>query len=100
MSLISDKMNQYVLYKRRRGYDDTGAPLYDAPVSIPCRIADDRRTVKDESGNEVVSEQVLYTEQRINPADAFVIGRREIPVIRVSAKESLFGGYDHTEVRL
>lgn len=100
MSMISDKMNTTALYKHRRGYDDTGSPLYDEPVSIPCRIEYDRRVVKDYKGNEVVSERVLYTEQEIGPNDAIVLDGKDIPVIRVAQKESLYGGYDHTEARL
>lgn len=100
MSMISDKMNATALYKHRQGYDDTGSPLYDEPASISCRIEDDRRVVKDSKGNEVVSERVLYTEQEIGPNDAIVLDGKDISVIRVAKKDSLYGGYDHTEARL
>lgn len=100
MSMISDKLNTTVQYKLRRGYDDTGSPLYDEPVSIPCRIEDDRRVVKDAKGNEVVSERVLYTEREIGLNDALVIDGKDVSIIRVSCKKGVYGGYDHTEARL
>ena len=64
MSMISDKMNTTVLYKHRWGYDDTGSPLYDEPVSIPCRIEDDRRVVKDTKGNKYRSKKRKRAENR------------------------------------
>lgn len=100
MSMISDKMDVTVSYKHRRGYDDTGSPLYDEPVSIPCRIEDDRRIVKDMSGHEVVSERVLFTEREIGLNDALVLDGKDVAIIRVSRKKSVYGEYDHTEVRL
>lgn len=100
MSTISDKLTDAVMIKRRQGYDDTGAPLYDTPEPLLCRVVDDRRIVKDATGHEVVSERVLYTEQPNALDDALVIDGKDTAIIRVAHKRGVYGGYDHTEARL
>ena len=100
MSLIDGKLNQTILYKRRTGVSDTGRPLYEPPVSVPCRLEDDRRLVRNEQGQEVVSESVLFTDFRVYPQDAFEVDGKDIRVIQVSNKVGLNGQFDHCEVRL
>ena len=100
MNLVDGRLNQTALYKRYTRTSDTGKPLYDPPVEIPCRLQDDRQLIRDETGREVVSESVLFTTVEVGPQDAFVLRGRDVKVIRAARKVNLDGEYDHTEVRL
>lgn len=100
MSLTDGWLNQTVMYKRYTGAGETGKPLYDSPVEIPCRLQDDRQLIRDETGYEVVSESALFTAVEVGPQDAFVLRGRDVKVIRAARKVNLDGEYDHTEVRL
>lgn len=98
--MVDGWLNQTVPYKRYAGESDTGKPRYDPPVTILCRLQDDRQLIRDGSGREVVSEAVLFTAVEVGPQDAFVLRGRDVKVIRAARKVNLDGEYDHTEVRL
>jgi len=100
MSLIDDKKNVILPYKRFIKTDAYGSPQYAPPVDDECWLKNERLLVRDESGKEVVSESAIFTNLRVNPQDVFVIGGKNVRVIRVSDKTNLDGDFDHCEVRL
>ena len=100
MSMVTPYLKQTAGLKRYLRSTDTGRAEYAETVEIPCRVQADRRLVRDEKGNQVVSESALYCDERVGPKDVLVVDEREYPVIRTATKVDLDGRYDHTEVRL
>lgn len=100
MSMITPYLAQTVTVKRFLRSTDTGRGEYAPPELLRCRLQDDRQLVRDEKGDQVVSEAALYCVEPVGPKDVLVINERDTPVIRAAAKVDLYGQYDHTEVRL
>ena len=60
----------------RAGRDDwTGVTAWAAPVAFACDYQAEAKTMTDQTGQEFVSRQVLYTERStIQPGDMVLIG--------------------------
>lgn len=58
------------------GFDDwTGVKTWASPVTFQCDYKAEARTMTDQTGQEFVSRQVLYTERStIQPGDMVLIG--------------------------
>ena len=100
MSMVTPYLNQTVTIKRFLRSTDTGRAEYAPPEVLRCRLQNDRQLVRDEKGDQVVSEAALYCVEPVGPKYVLVINERDTPVIRAAAKVDLYGQYDHTEVRL
>lgn len=100
MSMLDGYDNQTVQLRRYLKSDAYGKPVYSDPEPIPCRLQYDRKLVRNDKGETVVSEAGLYTVVEVGALDAITIDGRDVRAVSISRKVDLDGRYDHTEVRL
>ena len=94
--------NKQATLKKYEG-DTPQGPSYEDPVTIKGYYEQEREIVKDDDGNEVISESQFYTSEDIEipPQSILEIGERENEVITVSRYEiPITGKFNHQEVAL
>jgi hypothetical protein len=70
-------------------------------AEIRVRWENRRRTVRDASGSEVVSEALVFTKAPVRTGHALIDSEgREWPVVAVSEQKGLDGRFSHNEVAL
>lgn len=98
-------MQEDIPCRRLVGTNATGGKIYDPPRTedpdvILGRLEWQRRKILNDSGEEALSEAVLFTPERLKPGDLVIVEQKEWPVKAISERKSLYGGTDHWEVRL
>ena len=97
--------NQVIGWRMRTGIKDNGAPIYDpAPPASPAMIRGlvetRRRLVRNEKGEQVLSDTLAVIKEPVNEGDALVWQGREWPVLAVKIVYGLTGAELHREVSL
>lgn len=62
MALPPELIQHEVTVEPYEGTDGYGRPVYGEPVVVPCFLEDARRTVRDKTGAEVISESTFYAD--------------------------------------
>lgn len=84
-------------------YEGDGAygPIYSNPYEIKGYFQQERKVVKDQDGNEVISDAQFFTSEDIEPPTESIVTFKDIEheVISVSHKvNAMTGQNSHTEV--
>ncbi|MGB9613898.1 MAG: hypothetical protein ACPL3B_00120 [Fervidobacterium sp.] len=88
--MIQDFLNQTAILKTATGFNEYGEPITDNKI-IHIRWEGHRKLVRDNKGNEVVSEARFFTLEPIKPVDIVEYGGEEWTVITVSGIPDLDG---------
>lgn len=105
MSLFSFAMVQRAGFHHFTGTNDDGdaeffPSLEKPPAPLFCRFDYKQKEVLDKSGNRVISEASLITEERLTPLDIVVFEGKNYTVKSTSPRHNAFGELDHFEVIL
>jgi len=92
--------NNVVTLESKTGTEFNGTPKFAEPTTIPARIQYKRKLVRNNMGQEVVSEITLYTEATVKTGDRITIGDGKHIVIAVSIHNDLDGNEAFREVVL
>jgi len=95
--MIQDYLNQIATWKRVVGQNMYGEPETEEK-GIKVRWEGKRRLVRDNEGQEVVSEARVFCIEPVQPGDLLEYAGREWPVIAVSIVPDLSGKEAHREV--
>lgn len=95
--MIEGYLNQRAVWKRKTGQNEYGEPETSSK-SIKVRWEGKRRLVRDNQGQEVVSEARVFCVEPVKPGDKLEYAGREWPVIAVSTIPGLDGNESHREV--
>jgi len=93
-------MNTYIDWKHRTGNKDNGAPIFDAAKQIASRVEFKRRLIRNEKGEQVVSEATIFTAVRVDTGDTLTIDGRDWVVISSYPHSGLSGMLLYYEVAL
>lgn len=88
--MIADYLNQTATLKKVTGYNEFAEPITESKV-IQVRWEGKRRLVRDNQGQEVVSEARFFCLEEVQPGDIIEYGGKEWPVITVSEVPDLDG---------
>lgn len=94
--MIADYLNQAATWKRMTGQNEYGEPITESKV-IQVRWEGKRRLVRDNQGEEVVSEARFFCLEEVQPGDIVTYGNRDWPVITVSEVLDLDGNLVYRE---
>lgn len=94
--MIQDYLNQIATWKRVVGQNMYGEPETEEK-GIKVRWEGKRRLVRDNEGQEVVSEARVFCIEPVQPGDLLEYAGREWPVIAVSTVPGLDGKENHRE---
>ena len=61
--MISEALNQKATLWKPEGTDAFGEPDWSDPIHLMVRWEDKKEVVKDDEGNEVTSNAIIYTKQ-------------------------------------
>lgn len=97
--------NQEFGWRHRTGTKDNGTAIFNparpaAPLTVKGRIDYKRRLIRNEKGEQVVSEARVLTMSAVDVGDIVVIGGREWPVLKAGPEFGLLGEELHREVFL
>lgn len=95
--MIRDYLNQTAIWKRVVGQNMYGEPETEEK-EIRVRWEGKRRLVRDNEGQEVVSEARVFCTDPVQPGDFLEYAGKEWPVIAVSTVPGLDGKESHREV--
>jgi len=95
--MIEGMLNQAATWKRKTGQDEYGEPD-TVDTDIRVRWEGKRRMVRNQQGQEVVSEARVYCKEAVQPGDIMTFGDREWPVIAVSETPDMGGQVLYREV--
>ncbi len=95
--MIRNYLNQTATWKRVIGQNMYGEPETEEK-EIKVRWEGKRRLVRDNQGQEVVSEARVFCVEPVKPGDILKYEDREWPVIAVSTIPGLDGNESHREV--
>lgn len=95
--MIQDYLNQIATWKRVVGQNMYGEPETEEK-GIKVRWEGKRRLVRDNEGQEVVSEARVFCIEPVQPGDLLEYAGREWPVIAVSTVPDLGGKEAYREV--
>ena len=95
--MIQDYLNQTATWKRVVGQNMYGEPETEEK-RIKVRWEGKRRLVRDNEGQEVVSEARVFCIEPVQPGDLLEYAGREWPVIAVSTVPDLDGKEAYREV--
>jgi hypothetical protein len=95
--MIEGYLNQRAVWKRKIGQNEYGEPETSSK-SIKVRWEGKRRLVRDNHGQEVVSEARVFCVEPVKPGDILKYEDREWPVIAVSTVPDLSGKEAYREV--
>ncbi len=88
--MIEDYLNQTAIWKKVTGLNEFGEPVTDE-IPIKIRWEGKRRLVRNNQGQEVVSEARFFCLEEVQPGDIIEYGGKEWPVITVSEVPDLDG---------
>ena len=94
--MIRNYLNQTATWKRVIGQNMYGEPETEEK-EIKVRWEGKRRLVRDNQGQEVVSEARVFCTEAVKPGDLLEYQGREWPVIAVSTVPGLDGSESHRE---
>ena len=97
--MIDGYLNQRAVWKRVVGQNMYGEPE-TKQKTIKVRWEGKRRLVRDNQGQEVVSEARVFCSEAVKPGDELEFDGRSWPVIAVSVVPGLDGAVSHREVSL
>jgi len=95
--MIKGYLNQIATWKRVVGQNMYGEPETEEK-EIKVRWEGKRRLVRDNEGQEVVSEARVFCVEPVKPGDLLEYAGREWPVIAVLTVPGLDGKESHREV--
>lgn len=95
--MINDYLNQTATWHCVTGMNEYGEPEFGSK-SIKVRWEGKRRLVRDNQGQEVVSEARVFCVEPVKPGDILKYEDREWPVIAVSTVPDLGGKEAYREV--
>lgn len=95
--MIEGTLNQTATWKHATGQDEYGQPT-TVDITIKVRWEGKRRMVRNQQGQDVVSEVRVYCKEAIQPCDIMTFGGRDWPVIAVSETPDLSGQVLYREV--
>ena len=70
MSVMSDYYDDTGVWKHISGTDDYNQPTYTT-LTVPCRVMDKIKLVRDKTGVQVVSMSTVYTDSPVIVDDLF-----------------------------
>jgi hypothetical protein len=88
--MIEGYLNQRAVWKRKTGSNEYGEPTTSSKT-ISVRWEGKRRLVRDNQGQEVVSEARVFCIEPVKPGDELEFDGRRWPVIAVSMVPDLNG---------
>jgi len=94
---------QDIGWRHRTGIKDNGAAIYspaapEDPTIIKGRVEASRRLVRNEKGEQVISQAYVMTTASVELGDVLVWQGREWPVLTVDIATGLLGAELHREV--
>lgn len=97
--------NQDIGWRQRIDIKDNGTPIYDPPSpeepkSIKANVKFTRRLIRNAQGEQVISEALVISSEKINDGDILEIFGREWPVQKCTPITGLTGNELHREVYL
>ena len=95
--MVKDYLNQTAILKTTTGYDGYGDPITETKT-IPVRWEGKRRLVRNNQGQEVISEARFFCLERVKPDDLVEYNGPKWKVIAVSEIVDLDGNLSHYEV--
>ncbi len=98
--MIEVYLNQTAGWKQKTGSNKYNEPQHADQVGIPVRWQGKRRMVKNEQGEEVVSEVKVFTKDPVSLGDRLIYNGREWPVVSVLEVRGLDGEIEYYEVAL
>jgi hypothetical protein len=92
-------------WRRRINTKDNGTPVFEparpaAPEAIKASVDHTRRLIRNEKGEQVVSEGCVLTAKRVNEGDVLAIDGREWTVQKTTPAKDMFGNVLHYEAYL
>lgn len=97
---IQRYLTRTVVWRSRTGSDAFGDPLYQEK-EIPVRWDAKRELVRNDAGEQVVSNSLVFSGEQVSAGDSLVASDgRSYPVISAAAIADTRGRYSHTESRL
>jgi hypothetical protein len=98
--MITEYMNQAVIWKAKGAVNDSNEPTYAADATIACRFEYKRRLVRNKTGEQVISEARLFTESPVKPDDLITFDSIDWVVIAVANQPDLDGTVLFYEVNM
>lgn len=98
--MIDDYSTEGIIWKLKTGTSFNGRPEFGESVSVKGRVVFKRRIVKNNLGQEVVSEVTVYTSAKINAGDYLTIEDKDLEVIISDPKKDLDSDEMYREVLL
>jgi len=95
--MIEGYLNQRAVWKRKTGSNEYGEPV-TKQKTIKVRWEGKRRLVRDQYGNEVISEARVFCVETVGPGDVLTYDGTDWPVITVSEIPGLDGAEQFREV--
>jgi hypothetical protein len=97
--MIEAYLNQNIILKTVTSINEYNEPIFTTST-IKARLEYDRTMVKNEKGEEVVSEARLFTVNQIKADDVINYDGKDYPIISVANMVGLEGNLSHYEARL
>lgn len=97
--MIEAYLNQNITLKSVTSVNEYNEPVFTTST-IKARFEYDRTMVKNEKGEEVVSEAMLFTTNTIKADDVISYDGKDFPIISVANIVGLEGNLSHYEARL
>ena len=98
--MIKDYLNQTAIWHYTTGQMNEYGEPSTSSKTIKVRWEGKRRLVRDNQGQEVVSEARVFCIDPVKPGDRLEYGGREWPVIAVSTVPDLDGKESHREAAI
>ena len=86
-------MNQTAVWKHKTGTNEYTESIYAPEASIPARIEERVRLVKDKTGNQVISRSTVFTMAQIK-VDDLVDGKVALAVNNNTGLDGSIEGYE------
>jgi hypothetical protein len=96
--MIKGYLNQTATWEQKTGDDGYGEPTFATGKEIAVRWEGKRRLVRDQYGNEVISEARVFCVETVGPGDVLTYDGTDWPVIAVSEIPGLDGSEHFREV--
>lgn len=100
LQLLNAYANQAFAWKKRIGEKDNGFAIFDDPIPIYARIDYTRRLVRSVTGEEIVSEAMVFTNFPVGLGDELIIADQDCPVIVAAPITGLGGEILHYEISI
>lgn len=89
--MIGDYLHQTVGIRRRTGSDADGQAVYAGPVSVPARVQQRKRMIRDDRGEMVVSDAQVFLRPgvQVDEGDRITYGALTYHVMSVTDEYAL-----------